>query len=105
MTGTGFGSLESYRTSCLLHFSHCWQGGCSSSDCPCGSSSTDAADVAVSCKVSLTGIVQSATDVAVSCIVPLTGRVQSPADVARFRGHGLLEFQSLFSAKKMTICY
>jgi hypothetical protein len=72
MTGTGFGSLKSYRTSRLLHFNHCWQGGCFSSDCLCGSSSIEAADVAVSYKVLLTGFVQSATDMAVSCKVPLT---------------------------------
>jgi hypothetical protein len=51
----GFGSLESFWTSRLLHFSHCWQGGCSSSDCLCGSSLTEAADVVVSYKVPLTG--------------------------------------------------
>jgi hypothetical protein len=87
MTSTGFSSLKSYRTSRLLHFSHCWQGGCSSFDCLCVSSSSEAADVAVSCKV------------------PLTGLVQSAADVARFSRHGSLDFQSLFSFVKMNNCY
>jgi hypothetical protein len=67
MTGTGFGRLQSYWKSRLLKSSHCSPGGSFSSDCLCGSSSTNASDMAVMWALALTRHVQVVADMATAC--------------------------------------